>query len=82
MIVVGTCASRAARRSMPQWAASASMRAPGSSSPITPTSVALAPSTTALNATFAAPPRRSSLRVTRTTGTGASGEIRETSPNQ
>ncbi len=36
----------------------------------------------ALRATLAAPPSRSSLRCTCTTGTGASGEMRFTSPNQ
>jgi hypothetical protein len=41
-----------------------------------------APSAAALRATFAAPPGRSSLRAIFTTGTGASGEIRSTSPNQ
>lgn len=35
-----------------------------------------------VTATFAAPPRRSSRRVMRTTGTGASGEMRFASPNQ
>jgi hypothetical protein len=41
-----------------------------------------APSEAALRATLAAPPRRSSCRSTLTTGTGASGEMRLTSPNQ
>ena len=46
------------------------------------TSVARAPSVLTLRATLAAPPRRSSSRLTRTTGTGASGEMRSTAPNQ
>ncbi|VEB43948.1 Uncharacterised protein [Chromobacterium violaceum] len=33
-------------------------------------------------ATLAAPPARSSLRPILATGTGASGEMRDTSPNQ
>ena len=56
--------------------------APGSSLPTSASSDTFAPSAAALRATLAAPPGRSSLRSTLTTGTGASGEIRDTSPNQ
>jgi hypothetical protein len=49
---------------------------------MTDSSVSDAPSAAALRATFAAPPGRSSLRAIFTTGTGASGEMRSTSPNQ
>jgi hypothetical protein len=63
-------------------ASSCSSRRAGSSSPTTVSKVAATPSDWAFTATFAAPPRRSSSRVTRTTGTGASGEIRSTAPNQ
>jgi hypothetical protein len=54
----------------------------GSSSPTTVSRVACAPSIFTLSATLAAPPSRSSSRFTRTTGTGASGEMRSTAPNQ
>jgi hypothetical protein len=47
-----------------------------------PTAATRAPSAATLRATLAAPPGRSSLRPTLTTGTGASGEMRATSPNQ
>ena len=55
---------------------------PGSSSPTTDSNEVWAPSAAALRATFAAPPGRSSVRAIFTTGTGASGEMRSTSPNQ
>jgi len=57
---------------------------PGSSSPITESSVTLAPSAAAFTATLAAPPGLSLVRSASifTIGTGASGEIRLTSPNQ
>ena len=45
------------------------------SSPTIPTRLQGAPSLAILIATFAAPPALSSLPVTLTTGTGASGEI-------
>ena len=51
-------------------------------SPTTPSKLVFAPSAAALRATLAAPPRRSSRFSMRTMGTGASGEIRLTSPNQ
>jgi hypothetical protein len=41
-----------------------------------------APSALQFHATFAAPPSRSSSPAMRITGTGASGETRDTSPNQ
>jgi hypothetical protein len=50
---------------------------PASSSPTTDSSATRAPSAAQLRATLAAPPGRSSLRSTLTTGTGASGEMRE-----
>jgi len=50
--------------------------------PTTESSVQRPASEVMLRATFAAPPGRSSVRFTCTTGTGASGEIRLTSPNQ
>ena len=56
--------------------------APGSSSPTSASSATLRPSAAALRADVGARPGRSSLRSTLTTGTGASGEMRETSPNQ
>jgi hypothetical protein len=57
-------------------------RCAGSSLPTTVSSVACADSVFTFIATLAAPPRRSSSRFTRTTGTGASGEMRSTAPNQ
>ena len=42
----------------------------------------VAPSAATLRATLAAPPGRSSMRVIFATGTGASGDMRSTSPNQ
>ena len=53
-----------------------------SSVPVTVNNVTCAPKVLMFNATLAAPPSRSSSRVTRTTGTGASGEIRSTEPCQ
>ena len=56
--------------------------APASSSPITDSRETCAPNAAALRATLAAPPSRSSTRSIFNTGTGASGEMRPTSPNQ
>ena len=57
---------------------------PGSSSPTTERSATFAPSAAAFAATFAAPPGVSLVRLLSilTIGTGASGEMRLTSPNQ
>ncbi|KAF7962102.1 hypothetical protein AWV80_25735 [Cupriavidus sp. UYMU48A] len=55
--------------------------AAGSSSPTTPSMPTCAPSAAELRATLAAPPRRSSLRLIWTTGTGLR-RMRSTSPNQ
>src|SRR6185503_14610884 len=55
-------------------------RSPAASLPITPTTDPRAPSATRFASTFAAPPRCTDSRRTSTTGTGASGEIRVTSP--
>ena len=74
---------RAGRTSRSRSASSSrSSVSAGSSSPVTESSVARAPSAATLRATFAAPPGRSSVRAIFTTGTGASGEMRSTSPNQ
>ena len=59
----------------------ATMR-PASSAPTTDSKPARAPTAVMLRATLAAPPSRSSVVRTRSTGTGASGEMRSTSPNQ
>ena len=55
---------------------------PASSTPTTDSKATRAPRAAQLRATLAAPPGRSSTRSTFTTGTGASGEMRDTSPNQ
>src|SRR6185295_11474265 len=55
-------------------------RSPAASAPIVPTSVARPPSTAMLFATLAAPPSRRCSDSNRTTGTGASGEMRVTRP--
>ncbi len=67
---------------MPPPASSCSTSVPASSAPTTPSRPACAPSAAALRATLAAPPRRASRFSMRTMGTGASGEMRLTSPNQ
>jgi hypothetical protein len=63
------------------FSSDASLR-PGSSRPTTDSSEALADNAATLHATLAAPPGRSSTLSILTTGTGASGEMRLTSPNQ
>ena len=55
-------------------------RRPLGSSPIQPKSVALPPRAAMLSATLAAPPAVKVSCETFTTGTGASGEMREASP--
>ena len=67
---------------MPCCSSSARKRVAASSLPTTVSSVTRAPSILTFNATLAAPPSRSSSRETRTTGTGASGEMRSTAPCQ
>ena len=56
--------------------------APSASSPTTENSLVFAPSAAQLRATLAAPPALSRSVLNSTTGTGASGEMREASPNQ
>ena len=82
--VVVSRGSRWNSESMPLFASNASRRWPCSSSPIAVSRLAWAPSALTFQATLAAPPRRSCslLGFTRTTGTGASGEMRSTAPNQ
>ena len=55
---------------------------PAKSSPTTPITHACAPSASRLANTFAAPPRCVDSRLMSTTGTGASGEMRVTSPQR
>src|SRR5262245_6876424 len=55
---------------------------PSASSPRRPTGTALPPRATMLRATFPAPPGEALSRSIRTTGTGASGEIRPTLPQR
>ncbi len=55
---------------------------PAKSSPTKPTTHAFAPSATRFASTLAAPPRCVDSRRMSTTGTGASGEIRVTSPQR
>ena len=55
---------------------------PSASSPTTPIKVTLPPNLAIFNATLPAPPIRSSIVLTLTTGTGASGEIRAACPDQ
>ena len=81
--VVGRCDvanSRASMRS-PAVATRRSISAPASSAPMTPTRIARAPNAATLWATLAAPPKLARAAVTRSTGIGASGEIRLTSPD-
>ncbi len=56
-------------------------RSPARSSPMTPTREARAPSARRFASTLAAPPSRADSRRMSTTGTGASGEMRVTSPH-
>ena len=69
-----------------QWIFSFSSNAvnadPASSFPVKPNNCTGTLSEAIFIATFAAPPARSSFSCTRTTGTGASGEIRFVAPNQ
>ncbi len=75
---------RSNRDSMPLFSSSFSRRCPCSSSPMAVIRLVCTPRALTLAATLAAPPRRSCsfAGLTRTTGTGASGEIRSTAPNQ
>jgi hypothetical protein len=52
----------------------------GASRPVTETSEGEAPRAARFTATLAAPPQTEDSEVTRTTGTGASGEMRFTEP--
>src|SRR5579872_5884952 len=79
--VVGRfAASRTPPASTPSASNISLARVPSASSPTTPTNVTSAPSARKLFATFPAPPSVNVWRPTLTTGTGASGEMRETSP--
>ncbi len=80
--VVESDASRCSDASTFSRARSAASDDPASSSPTTARSAAFPARALTLRATLAAPPGRSSVRFTCTTGTGASGEMRLTSPNQ
>ncbi len=81
-MVVEICGSRCSELFTRSAASRRSSDAAASSLPVTASSVAEPSSAVTLRATFAAPPGRSSVRFTCTTGTGASGEMRLTSPNQ
>ena len=74
--------SRCKRGSMPSFLSSRSSSLPSSSAPTTESSRVREPSAAQFQATLAAPPSLCSSPPTRTTGTGASGEIRDTSPIQ
>ena len=65
-----TCASASSQRSS----------TPAASLPSRPATAALPPSARTLQATLLAPPGMLVSRTTFTTGTGASGDIRETVP--
>src|SRR5690554_4211395 len=66
--------------SIPARSSSARSSAPSLSAPTAPASVHFAPSATTLAATFAAPPSARHCSSTRTTGTGASGDMRDALP--
>ena len=74
--------SRCRLASTPSRLSSRAISAPASSRPTTDSSLVRAPSAAQLRATLAAPPGRTSSRCHSTTGTGASGEMREASPYQ
>src|SRR5690606_33767983 len=82
LCTVGTAWERTSSQRTPRSSSSRVSSAPRSSTPTTPASTQRAPSAATFNATFAAPPGRCSDEPARTTGTGASGEIRVVSPNQ
>ncbi len=82
LTMVKSCGSLPSSVAMPSRSSSARILRAGSSSPTTVSSVVRAPSARTLTATLPAPPRHSSSRLKRTTGTGASGEMRSTAPNQ
>ena len=66
---------------IPASAQSATSCSPAASSPTTVARSTTAPRVATFSATFAAPPGRAVVPVTRTTGTGASGQIRSASPS-
>ena len=80
--VVSRWRSRCRLASMPFFFRSLASCSPGSSRPTTERSRVSAPRSLQFHATLAAPPSLCSSFVIKTTGTGASGEMRETSPNQ
>ncbi|MCY1293786.1 hypothetical protein D9M69_440550 [compost metagenome] len=82
LTMVGCWATRWKRVFTPAPARLAARLSAASSWPVTPISEAGAPSAAMFSATLAAPPGRSSIWSTLTTGTGASGEIREVLPCQ
>jgi hypothetical protein len=69
-------------QSMPRWVSIPRNSAPASSWPVTPNRVTRAPSAATLHAVLAAPPGTPNALIFRTMGTGASGEMRSTSPDQ
>ncbi|SST07126.1 Uncharacterised protein [Acinetobacter baumannii] len=82
LTMVGWLSMRWKRASTPAALRLLARLSAASSRPVTPTSKACAPSAAMFSATLAAPPGRSSCCSTRTTGTGASGEMREVAPCQ
>ncbi len=80
MVVVGIVATSVRAGSTPASANMDSSLSCSSSPPPIPVTVTHAPSPARFMATLAAPPGRSFCQVARTTGTGASGEMRSTSP--
>ena len=83
LMVVGRLASRASTASTPPDSHSAASMPPASSSPTADSSSGLAPRAARLRATLPAPAGGVALAAhTRTTGTGASGEMRPTSPSR
>src|SRR5690606_14859392 len=81
-VIVGRPLLSTKRQSMPPRASSPRSSSASGSHPTTPSRVVRAPSVARFTATFAAPPGRSSLVCTWTTGTGASGEMRLGPPNR
>ena len=80
LVVVGMAATSVKAGSTPASASMDSNLSCSSSPPPNPATVTHAPSPARFMATLAAPPGRSFCQVARTTGTGASGEMRSTSP--
>src|SRR5262245_9469768 len=83
LIVVGRPATgRSPATPMPTSPKRRVRSAPSASSPCRPTGMASPPRATTLLATLPAPPSEALSRSTRTTGTGASGEMRLTLPHR